>query len=1012
MSSRVSIQQIVSTSAPAGAALGDEWFNPTTGILSKRTLVNGIVDWATVITSSGGRVTNTATSISTTTGALTVAGGIGVGGNINFGGSLFQNGVLFTGGGGIASFNSVQTFNTQTGTSYTLVLTDAGALVNMTNAVGSVVTIPNESSVAFSIGQRLDIGQYGLGSVTISAAAGVTLRTSDLPLLNTQYSIGTLIKIGSNEWQFAGPATSTIGYTGSAGPAGYNGSRGVDGFVGSNGYFGSGGYLGSTGFTGSMGGFGSIQLLNTQTGTAYTLVLGDAGQLVNINNPVGTILTVPPESSVAFVIGQRIDIGQIGLGYVSIIAGSGVVLRTTDLPLLNTQYSIGTLIKIGSNEWTFAGPSISQAGPQGPPGPAGGYSGSVGYTGSASTASGYVGSTGYTGSIGPNGSPTNIVGTTSSNTLIPGWPTSYGGTYNDGYTTTNGDLYVWKSSGSSSISLEYLIVSGGGGGGSWNSGGGGAGGMATGTAELIASTTYVVTVGAGASAVASGTGNIGDNSAIVNSINLGYSGKFNGISQYVTFPQAAADGLSSGTSGNYTVEAWVYQTAAPTGTTYTTANPLMTWGPNSSALNAMYSITTTGYVFIGRGGSGYVNITATTPSINTWAHLAFVNVGTTMNVYLNGTVVGSGSITGTWATGNAVASIGRADSKYFPGYISSLRLVAGVAVYTGSFTTSIRPLANTQGTGTNIAAITGSQTALLTLQQSTFIDSSVNNHTITPAGSPTISPTVVPGGKFTFGGGGGGAYPSSSPTNGGSGGGGGTTNNGLFGLGISCQGNNGGAAQSSSTPPYAGAGGGGAGQVGQSANPGNGGNGLQSAITGTNVYYAGGGGGGGNSGFGIGGLGGGGAGSTSAGNAGLGGFGGGGGGGGSTNTGPGGAGGGGVVVIRYPSNWTSPTITGSPQLTSACGYTIYRWTISGSMAAPVQSGGTGSWLYVGNIRGYTGSVGSLPTSSINELNDVDTLTVPPTFNGQALVWNTSTSQWTPGTAVGGSEFSIFMLAGM
>ena len=52
MSSRVSIQQIVSASpptGPAGPALGDEWFNTTTGILFKRTLINGIVDWAAMM---------------------------------------------------------------------------------------------------------------------------------------------------------------------------------------------------------------------------------------------------------------------------------------------------------------------------------------------------------------------------------------------------------------------------------------------------------------------------------------------------------------------------------------------------------------------------------------------------------------------------------------------------------------------------------------------------------------------------------------------------------------------------------------------------------------------------------------------------------------------------------------------------------------------------------------------------------------------------------------------------
>ena len=264
MSSRVSIQQLISTSAPTGAALGDEWFNPTTGVLYKRTIVNGIVNWVAVVTSAGGTITNTAASISTSSGALTVAGGIGVGGNINFGGNLYQNGVLFSTG-----FSAVQTINTQSGTAYTLASSDAGQLVNMTNATGSIVTVPADSSSYFSIGQRLDIGQYSVGSVIITAAAGVVLHTTDFPLLNSQYSIGTLIKIGANEWTWSGPAISTIGFTGSFGATGYYGSRGADGYNGSNGYFGSTGFTGSVGYTGSLGGFGSIQTLNAQIGRAH-----------------------------------------------------------------------------------------------------------------------------------------------------------------------------------------------------------------------------------------------------------------------------------------------------------------------------------------------------------------------------------------------------------------------------------------------------------------------------------------------------------------------------------------------------------------------------------------------------------------------------------------------------------------------------------------------------------------------------------------------------------------------
>ena len=43
----------------------------------------------------------------------------------------------------------------------------------------------------------------------------------------------------------------------------------------------------------------------------------------------------------------------------------------------------------------------------------------------------------------------------------------------------------------------------------------------------------------------------------------------------------------------------------------------------------------------------------------------------------------------------------------------------------------------------------------------------------------------------------------------------------------------------------------------------------------------------------------------------------------------------------------------------------------------------------------------IAATSINALNDVDTATTTPS-NGQALVWNSTTSQWTPGTVAGSS----------
>jgi hypothetical protein len=66
----------------------------------------------------------------------------------------------------------------------------------------------------------------------------------------------------------------------------------------------------------------------------------------------------------------------------------------------------------------------------------------------------------------------------------------------------------------------------------------------------------------------------------------------------------------------------------------------------------------------------------------------------------------------------------------------------------------------------------------------------------------------------------------------------------------------------------------------------------------------------------------------------------------------------------------------------------------------------GSTTIVGNISGNAGTVtnGVYTTSSINSLADVDTVSVAPT-SGQALVWNSGTSKWVPGSVSGGGGVS-------
>ena len=99
------------------------------------------------------------------------------------------------------------TTNRQTA-SYTLALTDNGKLVEMNVATANNLTVPLNSSVAFPIGTKIDIAQYGAGQTTVVATSGVTVRSAGGALkLAVQYSGASLVKIGTDEWYLFGDIT-------------------------------------------------------------------------------------------------------------------------------------------------------------------------------------------------------------------------------------------------------------------------------------------------------------------------------------------------------------------------------------------------------------------------------------------------------------------------------------------------------------------------------------------------------------------------------------------------------------------------------------------------------------------------------------------------------------------------------------------------------------------------------------------------------------------------------------
>ena len=95
---------------------------------------------------------------------------------------------------------------------------------------------------------------------------------------------------------------------------------------------------------------------NEQTGTSYTLVLTDAGKLIETNNASANTLTIPPNSSVAFATGNQILVIQKGAGQTTLAPGSGVTINSKDSNLKITgQYSAVTLIKADTDTWYAIG---------------------------------------------------------------------------------------------------------------------------------------------------------------------------------------------------------------------------------------------------------------------------------------------------------------------------------------------------------------------------------------------------------------------------------------------------------------------------------------------------------------------------------------------------------------------------------------------------------------------------------------------------------------------------------
>ena len=146
-------------------------------------------------------------------------------------------------------------------------------------------------------------------------------------------------------------------------------------------------------------------------------------------------------------------------------------------------------------------------------------------------------------------------------------------------------------------------------------------------------------------------------------------------------------------SGDFTVEFWIRLDTLGDSRIITNYNGSNGWGvamwSGGGGTNYFDGYWYSGgwkYVQYGVGGSSQY----TTPSVDTWYHLAFVRDGNDWSLYLNGTLEG----TRTGLSGNITSSslgaleLGRRylGDQYVDGYIDDLRITKGLARYTSNFT--------------------------------------------------------------------------------------------------------------------------------------------------------------------------------------------------------------------------------------------------------------------------------------------------------------------------------------
>ena len=116
----------------------------------------------------------------------------------------------------------------------------------------------------------------------------------------------------------------------------------------------SAGSLSSYDFSGNaISGFDAS--INDQTGTAYTLLAGDNGKVVVLNNGSAVTVTVPSGLGAGF----NCSFVQKGAGQVSFSASGTTINNRQSHTKINAQYGVASLVAYADNVFVLAGDTAS-----------------------------------------------------------------------------------------------------------------------------------------------------------------------------------------------------------------------------------------------------------------------------------------------------------------------------------------------------------------------------------------------------------------------------------------------------------------------------------------------------------------------------------------------------------------------------------------------------------------------------------------------------------------------------